>query len=922
VSRLARSLFPTLVALTTLAVAGLPLSSSTARAQQAQGQQAATQQAATRPTPPPPAIALADEGTVPVYGEANWRAAARFAPYKMSDLTYSTSVQPRWIEGTEKFWYRYEKSDGAQFILVDPDAGTKTPIFDNDRIAAELTRITKDPYDGQHLPITSIRFIDPDTIQFDVTSSQDAPPDEDEEQEQEQEDEEQQEQEDQRQRNQRRERLVHHFEYDVTTQTLRELEDYEEPDSHPGWASVSPDRQWVVFGRDYNLFMMSYEDYQKILDARRGESGDEAEEAENEVEVTEIQLTTDGERHYGYVGDANGQTDKDVEENKDDRLRAGISWSHDSRYFSMIRSDRREVGDLWVVHVIGNERPELETYKYDMPGEENVTQRELLVFDMSSREMKKIEGANAWKDQTMSVLNAPSFNYPDNDDPRITKWLSPEPNELYFWRRSRNQHRVDVARIDPATGEVTVVIEERLNTYVEHNSPERLENGDLIWWSERDGWAHLYHYGPDGTVKGRLTEGPWVVRRLLGVDEELGLAFFVGSGREPGEDPYYQHLYRVNLDGTDLRLLSPGNFEHLLSVGEHARFFVDNFSRVDEAPSAVVINRDGEVMVDLEDADLSSLMAAGFIYPEPFGVKAADGVTDIHGVMYRPFDFDPTKKYPIVAYVYPGPQTESVAKAFSTNATEVALAQMGFIVITIGNRGGNPSRSKWYHNYGYGDLRDYGLADKKAGIEQLADRHAWIDIDRVGIYGHSGGGFMSTAAMLVYPDFFKVAVSSSGNHNNDVYNLNWSEKHDGVKEVVDDEGTVTFEYDIETNSDLAANLKGKLLLTTGDVDNNVHHAGTFRMAEALIRENKRFDFFVFPGQRHGYGNMSDYWFWLRAEYFAKHLLGAERPDADITELHNEDPKDGGRGVTRRTGGGNGNGRGGGGRGGGRGGGGR
>jgi dipeptidyl aminopeptidase/acylaminoacyl peptidase len=395
------------------------------------------------------------------------------------------------------------------------------------------------------------------------------------------------------------------------------------------------------------------------------------------------------------------------------------------------------------------------------------------------------------------------------------------------------------------------------------------------------------------------------------VDEQAGLAFFIGNARETGEDPYYQHLYRVDLDGRDLRLLSPGNFDHLVAAGESVRYFVDNFSRVDTAPNAVVVDREGEVLVDLEDADLTRLVAAGYKFPEPFQVKAADGVTDLYGVIYKPFDFDPAKQYPIVAYVYPGPQTESVQKSFSTSANEAALAQLGFIVITIGNRGGNPARSKWYHNFGYGDLRDYGLADKKAGIEQLADRHAWIDIDRVGIYGHSGGGFMSTAAMLVYPDFFKVAVSSSGNHNNDVYNLNWSEKHDGVKEVVDDEGNVTFEYDIETNSDLAANLKGHLLLTTGDVDNNVHHAGTFRMAEALIRANKRFDFFVFPGMRHGYGNMSDYWFWLRAEYFAKHLLGAERADADVTELHREDPKDGGRGVTRRTGGSQTGGRGGG-----------
>jgi dipeptidyl aminopeptidase/acylaminoacyl peptidase len=296
--------------------------------------------------------------------------------------------------------------------------------------------------------------------------------------------------------------------------------------------------------------------------------------------------------------------------------------------------------------------------------------------------------------------------------------------------------------------------------------------------------------------------------------------------------------------------------------------------------------------MELEKADFSRLEAAGYRFGEPFEVKAADGITDLYGVMYLPYDFDPSRKYPVIAYVYPGPQTESVAKAFSTAASEQALAQFGFVVITVGNRGGNPARSKWYHNYGYGNLRDYGLADKKAAIEQLADRHSFVDIERVGIYGLSGGGFMSTAAMLVYPDFFDVAVSSSGNHNNDVYNQNWSEMHDGIKEIVNDSGAVEFEYDIDRNSDLAANLKGHLLLTTGDVDNNVHHAGTFRMAEALIRANKRFDMFVFPGQRHGYGNMSDYWFWLRSEYFVTHLLGDDRWNADIIQLQVEEEQNG------------------------------
>jgi dipeptidyl aminopeptidase/acylaminoacyl peptidase len=321
-------------------------------------------------------------------------------------------------------------------------------------------------------------------------------------------------------------------------------------------------------------------------------------------------------------------------------------------------------------------------------------------------------------------------------------------------------------------------------------------------------------------------------------------------------------------------------------MGESGRFVVHSFSRVNTAPRSVLRNAQGQVIMELEEADFSMLLEAGWQMPEPFTVKAADGITDLYGVMYKPFDFDSTRVYPIVEYVYPGPQTEAVSKFFSDNRYEVALAQFGMVVITVGNRGGHPSRSKWYHNYGYGNLRDYGLADKKAAAEQLAMRHSFIDLDRVGIYGHSGGGFMSTAAMLVYPDFFKVAVSSSGNHTNDVYNRWWSETHHGVEEVVKGD-TVSFEYEIATNPQIAKNLKGHLLLTTGDVDNNVHPANTIRTAEALIRANKRFDFFLFPGQRHGYGNMSDYWFWLRAEYFVKHLLGDTRWSPDITELNLE-----------------------------------
>ena len=817
-------------------------------------------------------------------GSANYGLAARFAPYKLDQLMHSTSVNPRWIEGSERFWYQFETSNGTSYVIVDPVRGTKRLIFDNDRLAAELTRITRDPYDAQHLPIRSIRFINASTLEFEVESSQDEDA-RDENVLGERLDTLQQEQRGGRARPKKK---VHHFQYDVDTQTLRELETWEEPDDHPSWASVSPDGSVVVFARNHNLHMMSAADYARILDVRRGKDGAEADSADQALQVEEIQLTDDGVEHYSWARTDRGDTDQERAKKAGERKPANVVWSKDSRRLAIVRSDQRKVGDLWVIHSVGNDRPELETYRYDMPGEENVTQNELWIYDLAARRATKVTWPNPWKDETLDISTARQFRYPDSTEPFRQLWLGDGSDQLHFVRMSRDRHRVDMMIADANTGTARTLWEERLNTYLETREPELLPNGDIIWWSERDGWAHLYRYAPDGTLRNRLTEGPFAVGGIEAVDAANGVIYFTATGREAGEDPYYSHLYRVNIDGSNLRLLNPGDYDHRASVSPSTRFFVDNYSRVNTVPAAVLKRSTGAEVMPLEEADFSRLFAAGWKMPQPFKVKAADGITDLYGVMYLPFDFDPRKKYPLIEYVYPGPQTESVAKSFSTSRFESALAQFGFVVITVGNRGGHPSRSKWYHNYGYGNLRDYGLADKKVAAEQLADQLPFIDIERVGIYGHSGGGFMSTAAMLVYPDFFDVAVSSSGNHTNEVYNRWWSETHHGVKEVVDDEGNVTFEYDIDSNPELARNLKGHLLLTTGDIDNNVHHANTLRMAQALIRANKRFDYFVFPGQRHGYGNMSDYWFWLRAEYFVKHLLGDDTHwSADIIELQRE-----------------------------------
>src|SRR5690606_3737468 len=307
----------------------------------------------------------------------------------------------------------------------------------------------------------------------------------------------------------------------------------------------------------------------------------------------------DVEGHYSDAIGGRGQTDAQREKDKDKRKRANISWSKDSRRFALVRSDQRKVGDLWVSHSVGNKRPELETYKYDMPGEENVTQHELLVYDLETRTMVKVQ-ADAWKGQTLQIATARQFNYPDSDEPRRSLWLSDNSNELYFVRLSRDRKRADVAVANAATGEVRVVVEERLNTYLETRPPELLPNGDILWWSERDGWAHIYRFGNDGRLKNQLTRGAYSVRGIEGVDKENGVVYFVAAGRERGEDPYYQHLYRVNLDGSGLQLLNPGDYDHRVSLSESNRYFVDNFSRVNTVPTAVLRDRTGRQVLELE----------------------------------------------------------------------------------------------------------------------------------------------------------------------------------------------------------------------------------------------------------------------------------------------------------------------------------
>jgi len=819
--------------------------------------------------------------------EANYRAAELFSPSKIKKMVFSTSVEPNWLKTGDKFWYSYKTSEGKFYYIVDLDKQTKKPLFDNDKMAAMLTRITKDPYDGKHLPDIDPDFKKNDTVfQFDVTSSQDEKEEEAEKEEEEDKDKEKEDTEkEEEEKEDKKEKKVFHLEFNLQTGQLYEIEDWEEEKEDPEWASISPNGEYVVFARDYNLYWMDKENYEKAK---------QEEEDEKDSTIVEHQLTTDGEQYYAYGG---GYTAKDnddeekIKEEQEKRRRARITWSQDSKKFALIRSDERHVKSLWVIDVLAKPRPELETYKYTMPGEDEAPRYELWVFDMESEEGKEYD-VKAFNDQTISIKREVKTHKQKIEDYVPSTWLSKTSDKLYFSRHSRDLHKMDVCELDIETGEVKVLIEERLNTYIEaidHGRLHMLGNGEeFIHWSERDGWAHYYLYDGNGNMKRQITSGPWHAERILKVDEENRVMYFIGKGYEKNQNPYYAHLYRINLDGTGMKLLNKGNFNHSSEMSDSYRYFVDNYSRVNTVPKSVVRNNKGEVVMNLETADLSNLFAAGYKFPEPFKVKADDGVTDLYGVMYKPFDFDTTKKYPILEYVYPGPQTEAVNASFSARMDRKdRFAQLGFVVITIGNRGGHPDRSKWYHNYGYGDLRDYGLADKKYAVEQLAQRHDFIDIDKVGISGHSGGGFMSTAALCQYPDFYKVAVSSAGNHDNNIYNRWWSETHHGVEEVINDEGNSNFLYEIETNPQLAGNLKGKLLLVHGNIDNNVHPGNTLRMANALIKAKKRFDVFFMPGKRHGFGNYTEYFFWLKADYFCKHLIGDYSISTDIFQMRRE-----------------------------------
>lgn len=537
-----------------------------------------------------------------------------------------------------------------------------------------------------------------------------------------------------------------------------------------------------------------------------------------------------------------------------------------NRYLHILH-DQRGIKEMGIIHSIGAERPTVETFKMPMPGDSCVKRVRLYWYNPESDEGRYLP-IEKYADQTVDV----NYHY--------------TPDALFFTRKSRKGNRIDLCRVNMKEGTVDELISEECEPHINltlFNYTLLNKGREILWWSERTGRGNYYLYDSEGRLKNRVTNGETLVAAETVRIDTLGRSIiFKGYGAEAEVDPYYPLYYKVKLDGSGQQLLTPGDYVHELNLSPCGRYAIDRYSRVDEAPAvrAFAIAKPTR-QHEIEKSDIAPLLRAGWVAPRRLRIKAADGKTDLYGTMFLPSDLDTTRRYPIISNVYPGPQDDQITRSFAIDDNgNQSLAEMGFVVITMPSRGSSPLRGREFYTYGYGNLRDYPLEDDKNTIEQLAVRYPFIDLDRVGIYGHSGGGFQTAAAMMTYPDFYKVGVAASGNHDNNIYIQWWGEAFHGLEENVDvATGKTEFRSSIPTNMELASDLRGKLLLITGDVDKNVPPSCTYRLADALIKKGKRFDMFVLPDKDHGvmcpyYQNMIRY-------YFKENLLEPKRVDMDI-----------------------------------------
>ncbi|MBC7843748.1 MAG: DPP IV N-terminal domain-containing protein [Gemmatimonadaceae bacterium] len=629
------------------------------------------------------------------------------------------------------------------------------------------------------------------------------------------------------------------IEVDATSGAVRRLAADTIPSEVP--FVLSPDRKWEAYVRNSDVYVRA-----------RG------------VTTDSVRLTTDGAANWSYgLGEPGPQ----------ERLqtpmrprRPQIKWAPDSRHLIVGRQDTRGVAVMPYISYT-SQRPRAFSQPYALPGDSVIPKPGFHILDREAKTNVRVQLDPAPAQATWNL------------SARDSAWNTAS-TRVYLTTMSRASKVATVIEVDATSGAVRRLAADSAKTFVEIGNPVDpaptyvTADGETLLWSERDGWGHLYRYGADGQLKNRLTDGPWQVGTIVAVDEKTKRVWFTGRGRETDAFLYYAQLYAVNFDGTGFMRLTSEDADHRIQVSPSNKYIIDSYARVETPP--VTVLRDaltGRVIKKLETADASQLAALGFKGARVFTAKARDGVTDVYGVMYLPSNLDTTRRYPIISNIYPGPQVGSVgAWTYKAAGEPAALAELGFVVVQIDHLG-TPLRSKAFHDNYYGNFGDNGLPDHIAVIKQLASRHAFIDIDKVGIFGHSGGGFASTDALLRYPDFFKVAVSGAGNHDNRSYNIYWAEKYQGLMRR--DTVRRTDNFTDAANASMVANLKGHLLLMHGDMDDNVHPAMTIQMVDALIKANKTFDLVIAPNRPHSLNE--PYFIRRRWDYFVEHLLGAVPP---------------------------------------------
>ena len=598
----------------------------------------------------------------------------------------------------------------------------------------------------------------------------------------------------------------------------------------------SPDGKTTAFIRDWNLW---------VRDVATG---------------AETQLTTDGVENFGYATDNAGWVHS---------ARAILKWSPDSRKIATQQQDDRMLNSFHMVrYQVG--APKLESWKYPFAGDAEVSKIHRVVIDVPTKTVLRLKMA---PDFHRAMLG---------DDISMDDLQWKDDGSMLAIASTPRDHKAATLRIaNTTTGEVRDLFTETVPTHFESITGYRVlwNTNEIIWNSQRTDWSNLYLYDlTSGQLKHAITTGEGPVSDIVSIDEKARTITYMAQGRAPGQDPYLRHAFRTSLDGKGPAvMLTPNVGDHRIVLSLDNKYLIDTYSTADTPPVTALRDTKGALVMPLEQADISKLVAHGWKPPILFNVKAADGTTDIYGQLYRPTNFDSTRKYPIVNQAYPGPQSGSVgSRTFAAaHGDKQALAELGFIVVSIDGRGSGPGRSKSFQDHYYGAMgRDNTLPDQVAGMQNLAKRYSWIDIEKAGMWGHSGGGFITADAMFRYPDFFKVGISESGNHDQRNYEDDWGERYQGL--LVRGAGE-SDNYAAEANQLQAKNLNGKLLLAHGTADDNVPVDNTMLVVDALIKAGKDFDLLLIPNAAHGYGAASSYMMRRRWDYFVTHLMGAIPP---------------------------------------------